>query len=460
MSQQQNDWRLTGALINRSNGARQRLLASFFCALATSVLLAGCGPEAPPCNDPESTQSVLSMVSQAHDDHLKGLPYASKDLATFELDAVAPTAYDDKLKMRSCKAVFVMTLQKDKAEAADRFVKVMSSSLLNLSQSFQGLAALAGGSASATIAEMQRDALQLQILNPGPVRADPIRKSITYQIQKQEGGKDFMISTNVDVTQTIPYLRVASRAQKMMEEATAKNAQRDAEKVKKDAEIERLSATGTWRKVVYIKDFGEESHPGGRCSERGLYCFQGFDGKDQFDTSYYQLDAKKVDARGREAMDVAYRGRQPVCLIGVRKSAVAGVFAAEGYSTFRDDKGEAVDCLPGAEKQSWAETLGKGGSPAAPPVAAAPQASATPATPQSGPENLESLITRYERCGEEAVCLHTAKGNTIYMQASQMRHADFAMLDAAIKGRSTVCLKEVIHTEGKSFTAESLDSRC
>jgi hypothetical protein len=285
-----------------------RRFALLALSLTTAFLISACGPEAPPCNDPEGTQSVLSMVSQAHDDHLKGLPYASKDLATFQLDAVAPTAYDDKLNMRSCKAVFVMTLQKDKAEAADRFVKVMSGSLLNLSQSFQGLAALDGGSASATIAEMQRDALQLQILNPSPVRADPIRKSITYQIQKEEGGKNFMVNANVDVTQTSPYLRVASRAQKMMEEGNAKNAQRDAEKAKKDTEIERLSATGTWRKVVYIKDFGEQSNAGGRCSERGLYCFQGFDGKEQFDTSYYQLDAKKVDARGREAMDVAYRG--------------------------------------------------------------------------------------------------------------------------------------------------------
>lgn len=437
-----------------------RRLALLALSLTTAFLVSACGPEAPPCNDPETSQSVLSMVSQAHDDHLKGLPYASKDLATFELDGVAPTAYDDKLKMRSCKAVFVMALQKDKAEAADRFVKVMSSSFLNLSQSFQGLAALAGGSSSATIAEMQRDALQLQILNPGPVRADPIRKSITYRIQKEESGKNFTVKTNVDVTQTIPYLRVASRAQKMMEDSNAKNAQREAAKDEKDAEIERLSASGAWRKVVYIKDFGEESNPSGRCSERGLYCFQGFDGKDQFDTSYYQLEAKKVDARGREAMEVAYRGRQPVCLIGVRKSTVDGVFTAEGYSTFRDDKGQAMDCLPGAEKQSSAETAGKDGSSATPAPAAAPQASASSNATKSGPEDLESLITRYERCGEEAVCLHTAKGNTIYMQASQMRYADFAMLDAAIKGRFTVCLKEVVRTEGKSFTAESLDSRC
>lgn len=425
--------------------------------LASTALLTACGPEAPPCNDPESTQSVLSMVSQAHDDHLKGLPYASKDLATFELDAVAPTVYDDKLKMRSCKAVFVMTLQKDKAEAADKFAKAVASPLLNLAQGFAGLF---GGGASSGIEDFKREVLQLQLINPGPVRADPIRKSITYQVQKEEGGKNFMVNTSVDVTQTLPYLRVASRAQKMMEKATAEKAQRDAAKAKKDAEIERLSATGTWRKVVYIMDFSEASHPGGRCFDRGLYCLKGFDGKDQFDTSYYQLDAKKFDERNREAMNVAYRGRQPVCLIGVRKSSEDRVFTAEGFSTFRDDKGEAVDCLPGAEKQSWAETLSKGGSPATPPAAAAPQAPATPATPQSAPANLESLITRYERCGEEAVCLHTAKGNTIYMQASQMRHADFAMLDAAIKGRSTVCLKEVIRTEGKSFTAESLDSRC
>lgn len=440
-------------MLQKTIAARRLVLLAL--SLTTAFLVSACGPEAPPCNDPGTTQSVLSMVSQAHDDHLKGLPYASKDLATFELDAVAPTAYDEKLKMRGCKAVFVMTLQKDKADAADKFVKAVSSPLLNLTQGLQGLAGLFGASVSSEVEDFKRDALQLQILNPGPVRADPIRKSITYQIQQEEGGKNFMVNTNVDVTQTLPYLRVASRAQKMMEEATAENAQRDAAKAKKDAEIERLSATGTWRKVVYIMDFSEANHAGGRCFDRGLYCFKGFDGKDQLDTSYYQLDAKKFDERNREAMNVAYRGRQPVCLIGVRKSAEERVFTAEGFSTFRDDKGEAIDCLPGAEKTSWAETLAKGGEPSA-----SPSAPPAAAAPSSGPENFESLITRYERCGEEAVCLHTAKGNTIYMQASQMRHADFAMLDAAIKGRSTVCLKEVIRTEGKSFTAESLDSRC
>src|SRR4051812_20064550 len=97
--------------------------------LMTTLLMSACGPDAPPCNDPETTQSVITMVGQAHDDHLRGLPYASKDLATFELDAVAPTAYDDKLKLRNCKAVFIMTLQPDKANAADKFVKVMTGPL-------------------------------------------------------------------------------------------------------------------------------------------------------------------------------------------------------------------------------------------------------------------------------------------------------------------------------------------
>ncbi|RYE40091.1 MAG: hypothetical protein EOP24_42130 [Hyphomicrobiales bacterium] len=431
----------------------------------TCALLVGCGPEAPPCNDPESLQSVLSMVRQAHDDRLKGLPYtASTELATFELDAVAPTAYDDKLKMRSCTAVFVTTLSPKAADASTKYIQAMTGPLMNRARSFT----IFGQSPSPLTEDAQQDLLQIQIMNPGPVRLDPIRKSIVYRIQKQEGGSAFMVIANVEVAQTAPYLRVASRAQKLVEDATVQKAKETAEKAQRDAEVERLSASGTWRKVVYIKSFAETASSAGRCLERGLYCFEGFDGKNQMDSVYYQLDRKKFDDRNRQAMDVAYRNNQPVCLVNVRKTASPDVFSAEGFSTFRNDKGEAVDCLPGAEKQNWAETLSKGGAPA--PAATAPPAEQAAATPAAAtavgpaaaplPANLESLIVRYERCGEEAVCLHTAKGNTIYIQASQLRHADFAMLDAAKKGRSTVCLKEVVRTEGKSFTAESLDSRC
>lgn len=306
---------------------RSALLA---LSLMTTLLMSACGVDAPPCNDPETTQSVLTMVGQAHDDHLRGLPYASKDLATFELDAVAPTAYDGKLKLRNCKAVFIMTLQSDKADAADKFVKVMSGPLMNLTQGLRGLMDLSGGSEVEDLKDMQRDAMQLQRVNPGTVRGDPIRKSLSYQIQKEEGSKNFVVSTNVDVSHTVPYLRVASRALKMVEEGRTNDTQRNTEKVQKDP--------------------------------------------------------------------------------GVAASAP-------------------------------------------------PPAGTTSGTP-SGPENLESLITRYERCGDEAVCLHSAKGNTIYMQASQLRHVDFAMLDTAIKARTTVCLREVVRTEKKIFTAESLDSKC
>lgn len=312
---------------------RSALLA---LSLMATLLMSACGVDAPPCNDPETTQSVLTMVGQAHDDHLRGLPYASKDLATFELDAVAPTAYDDKLKLRNCKAVFIMTLQLDKADAADKFVKMMSGPLMNLTQGLRGLMDLSGGSEVQDLKDMQRDAAQLQMLNPGTVRADPIRKSLSYQIQKEEGSKNFVVSTNVDVSQTVPYLRVASRALKMVEEGRTNDAQRNAEKLQKDAGV-------------------------------------------------------------------------PI---------------------------------------------------STPPTFPTPPTTAATSGTPADPENIESLITRYERCGDEAVCLHSAKGNTIYMQASQMRHVDFAMLDAAIKARSTVCLREVVRTEGKNFTAESLDTRC
>ena len=71
-----------------------------------------------------------------------------------------------------------------------------------------------------------------------------------------------------------------------------------------------------------------------------------------------------------------------------------------------------------------------------------------------------SLITKYEACGDEAVCLHTGKGNTVWMQAGQMRRMDYALLDRAISSKTPVCLRELVRTEGKNFAAESLDSQC
>lgn len=71
-----------------------------------------------------------------------------------------------------------------------------------------------------------------------------------------------------------------------------------------------------------------------------------------------------------------------------------------------------------------------------------------------------SLIVRYEPCGEEAVCLHTGKGNTVWMQAGQMRRMDYTLLDQAISKHTPVCLRDLVRTEGKNFTAEGLDSQC
>ena len=91
--------------------------------------------------------------------------------------------------------------------------------------------------------------------------------------------------------------------------------------------------------------------------------------------------------------------------------------------------------------------------------ASVPPASSTAAA-RGGPENLMSLITKYEPCGEEAVCLHTGKGNTVWMQAGQMRRMDYALLDRAISSKTPVCLRELTRTDGKNFAAESLDSQC
>lgn len=431
---------------------RLSLTRSLHAALiaASAFVLSGCGPEAPPCSDPETLQSVLEMVSQAHDDHLKGLPYASKDLASFKLDAVVPTAYDEKLKMRSCKAVFVMTLQPEAAESAEKVIKAATNPVLNALQ--RGFGALVGA-VSPFPEETQLDIARLRILNPGPIRPDPIRHSLTYQIQKEEGGKGFMVSTNVSASGTVPYLRVASFAQKFVQTAVQEKAKVEDEKARKEAEIDRLSATGTWRKVVYIMSFGEPGSVSNSCYSRGLYCFQGWDGKNQFETTYYQFDGGKFDARARDAMAYAHRSRQPLCLMGIQKTGEKGVFSAKDFSTITDDKGQVVNCEP---VPAVGAALASG---SASPAAAATQPAAA-SVGSAAPENVPSLITRYEACGEEAVCLHTAKGNTIYMQASQMRHADYALLDEAIKSRSTVCVRELVRTEGKSFTAESLDTKC
>lgn len=53
------------------------------------------------------------------------------------------------------------------------------------------------------------------------------------------------------------------------------------------------------------------------------------------------------------------------------------VFTARGYSTFRNDKGEAVDCLPGAENSDWAALVAQTKKQEAAAAVAAAAAAAT-----------------------------------------------------------------------------------
>lgn len=440
-------------------------LCRWSCAsvLSASVILAGCGPEAPACNDAEVTNSLLEMVHQAHDDHLKDLQVKSKDIATIALEAPGVTAYDDKLKIRSCKVTFTVQASVDKVQAMNQYMAAMTNPIASALDSLNPFAALTNPQGT-PLQRAKGEVAQFQSWNRGPqASSDPIRKSLTYQVQKEEGKSSFFVSTNVNVSGTVPYMRVLVLADACTKEQAKRQAKEAEASAKKQAEIDRLSATGKWRKVVYILDWREPDNAKGSCFDRGLICFRGRDSLNDSDAVHYQLDASKVDAVGRNAFSAAYRGNQPVCLVGVQKTQDPGVFSARGYSTFRNEKGEAVDCLPGEENKDWAalvaqtkkqEAAAAGqGTPAAPGVTSSP-------TTTSAPENLMSLITKYEPCGEEAVCLHTGKGNIVWMQAEQMRRMDYALLDRAITSRTPVCLRAVSRTDAKNFTADSLDSQC
>lgn len=423
-------------------------------AISTSALLAGCGPEAPACNDAEVTETILGMVSDANDAHLQGYPAKSADLATFALETPTVTSYDDKLKLRSCKTTIMMTIKPDK-------LAQMNELILNPMPNLIGaLVAMSGQTSQLYPAEVRGEVAYIRSRNNnGPVPQTPMRKSLVYQIVKQEGRNEFVTTTNVSVDGTIQYLRVAAIAQQRTEaQAEAKKAQ-----LARQAEIDQLSASGNWRKSVYIMDYGTGHNDPSYCFKNNLYCIHGRDEKGD-DVAYYELDQKIVDQRGRDSMSEALRARKPVCLVGVQKTQNPNVYRVRGYSTVRNDKGEAVDCLPGAEKENWAALVAqtKKEEAAAASGSGAQATAAQPLTsaPSSGPESLMSLITKYEACGEEAVCLHTGKGNVVWMQASMMRRMDYALLDKAISSKTPVCLRDVTRTDAKNFVADGLDSAC
>lgn len=439
-----------------------------FLAVICSVVLGGCGPEAPPCNDAEVTSSIRDLVAQAHDDHLKDLQVQSKDIATIALETPVVTAYDEKLKVRSCKVTFTVQASADKVKTMNQYMAAITSPLVGVLDSLNPFASLTNPQGT-PLQKAKAEVAQFQVWNQGPQASpEPIRKSLTYQVQKEEGKSNFYVTTNVNVSGTVPYMRVIVLADAFAKEQAKRQAKETDANAKKQAEVDRLSASGKWRKVVYILDWREPDNAAGRCHERGLVCFRGRDNVSETDAVHYQLDASKVDARTMNALDVAYRGNQPVCLVGVQKTQDPVVFTAKGYSTFRNDKGEAVDCLPGTENSDWgalvaqtkkeeaaaaAAVAGPGAAPAMAPRAPAP-------APSSGPESLMSLITKYEPCGEEAVCLHTGKGNVVWMQATMMRRMDYALLDKAISSKTPVCLRDVTRTDAKNFAADGLDSAC
>lgn len=446
--------------------------------LSASVILAGCGPEAPPCNDSEVTGSLLEMLHQAHDDRLKDLQVKSKDIATISLDAPEVTAYDDKLKTRSCKLTYRVQVPQDRVPGMFKYMNAVQNPLMNMMGTLGALSAAFGGpDPRKELVQQQTDVALFLSWNQGPLSSDPVRKSVAYRIQKEEGSSDYVVRTNVDVTGSLQYLRIAALTNVQLK----RQAEQDKVQAAKQAEIDQRSASGNWRKAIVILDFSSGHNDPYHCSKNNLYCVQARDVQDSNNVAYYELDAQKVDERGRSALLSSQRGGQAVCLVGVQKTQNPRIFSAKGYSTFRNDKGEAVDCLPGAEKENWAslvaqtkkeEAAAASGSGAVPaparptaPTAPAVAAEATAARPASpapgtGPENLMSLITKYEPCGEEAVCLHTGKGNIVWMQAEQMRRMDYALLDRAITSRTPVCLRAVSRTEGKNFSADGLDSAC
>lgn len=434
--------------------------------LAVAVLLAGCAPEAPPCNDAEVTSSILDLVGQAHDDHLKDLQVKSKDIATIALEAPGVTAYDDKLKIRSCKVIFTVQASADKVQAMNQYMAVMSNPLASALDSLNPFAAVTNPGGT-PLQKAKAEIAQFQTWNQNAqASTEPIRRSLVYRVQKEEGKSTFFVTTNVNVAGTVPYMRVIALAEVFAKEQSKHEAKEADAEAKKRAEIDRLSATGTWRREVNINTFRWDRDPE-RCTHvnPASYCFVG-QSDDLLGRALYTISSGPQSTEAsrafiRKSLATGVRA----CLIGLKKTSEKDVYSFTEWSTMRDEKGRLQDCLPGAAE---AEAAAKGKTSAAQPAGAsaapvaqavAPTAAAAPAS-GSGPESLMSLITKYEPCGEEAVCLHTGKGNVVWMQAGMMRRMDYALLDKAISSKTPVCLRDVTRTDAKNFAADGLDSAC
>ncbi|PZQ78310.1 MAG: hypothetical protein DI563_00475 [Variovorax paradoxus] len=435
-------------------------------ALVGVLMLSGCGPEAPPCNDQEATSAVRRLALDRFQESLRGAAAKVEDLATFTFDSPRLTAYDDKIKRRSCAVTLSVQFPAEQMrELPGQMERVAS-----IDQLFSGLKPFGSllGKRDDTVDRLQADWVAFQIWNGGPPSDAPLRQTLEYQIQRDEGAKDYHVRAAVDVNGIGPLLRIVA----WVDAAQKANAKKQDEAIRaaaaKQAEIDRLSDSGRWRKVVYISDFS-----GNDCYNRGKFCFRGRDDLEHDDNVSYETDASKVDAQKMKIWGDRYRSRQPICLVNIQKTSDPNVFTFYGWSSFTNDKGELIDCLPGAEKTDWDATVAKGqqqagqeaaASPAVTPAPAPPSsptavASGTPSVPPTVPSNLTSVIQRYEPCGGEAMCLYTARGNKVVMNVAVLGEAGIAMLDRSIKSREPLCLKEV-SKDGGEYSAEGIASRC
>ncbi|WP_432727552.1 hypothetical protein [Variovorax sp. W6] len=366
-----------------------RKLLAVAAALSGAALLVGCGPDAPPCNDPQRIESVLRMVAKGHDEDLGSYKFKTADTVSLEAGTPVVTSYDESIKRRSCEVHLTLAFKPAVVQKMNFFMDWMGNPLgsalkygippelyWNIDRSQQ----------------YQTDATVIRVVTGDKVSEAPLRLSVAYKIVKDEGANTFSTSVSYSTATTTPYLKVASNA---------------------------LAFDEHMRSVL-------RAH--GKAIPSSM--------------QYGQLAAPSAGAQPTTSA-TGSTATQPVAA-----PPIAAPTAAEQAEQAKLQK--AADMIAAGNPQRGADT-------------ASTQATVVPAkpsNPSTGPENLMSLITKYEPCGEEAVCLHTGKGNTVWMQASLMRRMDYAMLDRAISSRTPVCLRELTRTEGRNFTAESLDSQC
>lgn len=64
---------------------------------------------------------------------LKDLQVQSKDIATIALETPVVTAYDEKLKVRSCKVTFTVQASADKVKTMNQYMAAITSPSLGCS---------------------------------------------------------------------------------------------------------------------------------------------------------------------------------------------------------------------------------------------------------------------------------------------------------------------------------------